>query len=94
MNGDITKIPVQYCMTVHQFGAASSPGCTNSGVKKTATDNECEFGSDAANFIRKDFYIDKGLKSIAIVSEATSLIENTAPKGECSFINSSLISKK
>ena len=46
-NGDITKTPVQYRMTVHLFGAASSPGCSNFGLKKTATDNECEFGSDA-----------------------------------------------
>ena len=76
-NGDITKTPVQYRMTVHLFGAASSPGCSNFGLKKTATDNECEFGSDAANFIRKDFYVDDGLKSVATVSEATSLIDNT-----------------
>ena len=76
-NGNITKTPVQYRMTVHLFGAASSPGCSNFGLKKTATDNECEFGSDAAEFIRKDFYVDDGLKSVATVSEATSLIENT-----------------
>lgn len=76
-NGDITKTPVQYCMTVHLFGAASSPGCSNFGLKKTATDNEWEFGSDAAEFIRKDFYVDDGLKSVATVSQATSLIENT-----------------
>ncbi|XP_044172422.1 uncharacterized protein LOC122956801 [Acropora millepora] len=76
-NGDTTKSPVQYRMTVHLFGAASSPGCSNFGLKKTAADNECKFGSDAANFIRKDFYVDDGLKSVATVSEATSLIENT-----------------
>lgn len=76
-NGDITKTPVQYRMTVHLFGAASSPGCSNFGLKKTATDNESEFGSDAAEFIKKDFYVDDGLKSVATVTEATSLIENT-----------------
>lgn len=75
-NGDITKTPVQYRMTVHLFGAAS-PGCSNFGLKKTAIDNECKFGSDAAEFIRKDFFVDNGLKSVATVSEATSLIENT-----------------
>jgi len=42
----------------HLFGAASSPGCSNFGLKKTATDNECEFDSDAAALIRKDFYVD------------------------------------
>ena len=76
-NGDTTRNPVQYRMTVHLFGAASSPGCSNFGLKKAATDNESEFGSDAANFIRNNFYVDDGLKSVATVSEATSLIEKT-----------------
>jgi len=54
-------VPVQYRMTVHLFQAPSSPGCLNFGFKKIATDNECEFGSDTANFIRKDFYVEDGL---------------------------------
>ena len=43
-----------------------------------------EFGSDADNFIRNNFYVDDGLKSVAAVSDATSLIENTqsiCPRG-------------
>ena len=76
-NGDTTRNPVQYRMTVHLFGAASSPGCSNFGLKKAATDNEGKFGSDAANFIRNNVYVDDGLKSVASVSEATLLIEDT-----------------
>ena len=76
-NGDTTRNPVQYRMTVHLFGAASSPGCSNFGLKKAATDNEGKFGSGTANFIRNNFYVDDGLKSVASVSEATSLIKNT-----------------
>ena len=77
-NGDTTKSPVQYHMTVNLFRPASSPGCSNFGLKRTATDNECKFGSDAANFISfKDFQVDDGLNSVATVSEATSLIQNT-----------------
>ena len=55
---------MQYRMTVNLFGAASSPGCSNFGLKKAATDNESEFVSDAANFIRNNFYVDDGLKSV------------------------------
>lgn len=61
-------------MTVHLFEALSSPGCSNFGLKKTATDNE--FDSEV-NFIRKDFCVDDGLMSVATVSKVTSLIENT-----------------
>ena len=70
-NGDTTKKPV------HLFGAASSPGCSNFGLKRAANDYESEFGSDAANFIRNDFYVDDGLKSVATIPEAVSLIQNT-----------------
>ena len=76
-NGDTTKKPVEFRMTVHLFGAASSPGCSNFGLKRAANDYESEFGSDAANFIRNDFYVDDGLKSVATIPEAVSLIQNT-----------------
>ena len=77
-DGDTTKSPVQYRITVNLFRPTSSPGCSNFGLKTTATYNECKFGSDAANFISfKDFHVDNGLKSVATISEATSLIENT-----------------
>ena len=76
-NGDTSKNPIEYRMTVHLFGAASSPGCANFGLKKAANDHESEFGTEAATFIRKNFYVDDGLKSVATVSEAVSLIQNT-----------------
>nr|XP_054760909.1 uncharacterized protein LOC129267199 [Lytechinus pictus] len=49
-------------MKVHLFGATSSPGCANYGFKKAADDGEAEFGSDAASYIRDDFYVDDGLQ--------------------------------
>ena len=45
-------------MTVHLFGATSSPGCANFALKSTANDFEEEFGASAANFVRKDFYVE------------------------------------
>ena len=72
--GDTSKDPVEYRMTVHLFGATSSPGCANFALKKAAEDSESELGSAAAQFISRDFYVDDGLKSCATVSEAKDLI--------------------
>lgn len=76
-NGDISRSPIEYRMTVHLFGAASSPGCANFGLKRAADDYESECGTEAADFIRKNFYVDDGLKSVATVADAVSLIQNT-----------------
>ena len=63
-------------MKVHLFGAASSPGCANFAFKRVANDGEKEFGSEAADFMRKDFYVDDGLKSVKCVDTAINLIKN------------------
>ncbi len=76
-NGDTTKPPVEFRMTVHLFGAGSSPGCANYGLKQIANDYEKEFGKEAANFVKDDFYVDDGLKSVPTVSDAISLIKET-----------------
>ena len=62
-------------MKVHLFGASSSPGCAKFGFRRAADDGEEEFGTDAAAFIRKDFYVDDGLKSVSTVPEAIQLIK-------------------
>ena len=74
--GDTSKKPQDYRMTVHLFGATSSPGCANYALKRTADDHESEFGSEAAQFVRQDFYVDDGLKSVATADEAVKLIKN------------------
>ena len=63
-NGDSSKDPIESRMTVHLFGATSSPGCANFVLKKTAQDSECKFGSAAADFLRNDFYVDDGLNPV------------------------------
>ena len=75
-NEDYERNPTEYRMNVHLFSASSSPGCANYGLKQTATDNEERFGSDAANFIRQDFYVDDGLKSVSTAERAIKLIAN------------------
>ena len=64
-------------MTFHLFGAISSPGCANFGFKQIAEDYQDEFGLEAAEFIRRDFYVDDGFKSVSNVDEAIGLIDKT-----------------
>ena len=76
-DNDTTKDPCEYRMNVHLFGAASSPGCANFGLKQIANDNEHLYGTEIADFIRKDFYVDDGLKSVSSVDSAVNLIEGS-----------------
>ena len=46
-DGDINREPVECRMTVHLFGATSSPGCANIGLKTAADVYEEEFGNAA-----------------------------------------------
>ena len=76
-DGDPNKPVVEYRMKVHLFGASSSPGCANFGLKKAADDGEEEFGNDATSFIRRDFYVDDGLKSVPTAQKAVDLIKSS-----------------
>ena len=73
---DLSKDPVDCRMTVHLFGATSSPSCANFALKQAANDFEGEYGGEAANFIRNDFYVDDGLKSVSTVTSAIELVNN------------------
>ena len=64
-------------MTRHLFGTASSPGGANFALRKIATEREADFGMDVANFIKRDIYVDDGLKSVSTPQEAVSLINRS-----------------
>ncbi|KAK3735187.1 hypothetical protein QZH41_008718, partial [Actinostola sp. cb2023] len=76
-NGDTSRDPEDYRMTVHLFGATSSPGCSNYGLKKTANDCEEEFGTKVAEFIRNDFYVDDGLKSLPTEEDVITMVQQS-----------------
>lgn len=83
-NGDTNLEPKEYRMKVHLFGAASSPGCANYGMKYLACQNEREYPA-AASFIKKNFYVDDGLISVKNVDAAIKLIQearNVCAKGK------------
>ena len=72
----MSKDPVDYRMNVHLFGATSSPGCANFTLKRTAQDNEEEFGPTTANHLRRNFYVDDGLMSCPTIEEAKLSIKS------------------
>ena len=76
-DGNIDSQPAEFRMTVHLFGAVSSPGCANFALKRTADDFEMLFGSEPAEFVRKDFYVDDRLKSVPSATQASTLITST-----------------
>ena len=55
----------------------SSPAVANFGLHRTAESGCAEFGDEAANFIRRNFYVDDGLFSVPFVQEAVILIKNS-----------------
>ncbi|KAL0172160.1 hypothetical protein M9458_032471, partial [Cirrhinus mrigala] len=83
-NGDTNSEPKEYCMKVHLFGAASSPGCANYGMKYLACQNEREYPA-AASFIKGNFYVDDGLIKVENVDAAIKLVQearNVCAKGK------------
>lgn len=68
---------IEYRMKVHLFGNTSSPAIATCGLRKTALDGEQEYGSDAREFVEKDFYVDDGLKSMSNSEGAIDLLLRT-----------------
>ena len=50
-------------MNVHLFGAVSSPSCSNFALRRAADDAEKVVGSETANVLRKNFYVDDCLRT-------------------------------
>ena len=76
-DSDLTKEPVDHRMTVRLFGGASSPGCSNFALKRTADDHEEEFGTDIADTLRHNFYVDDMLKSVPTDEKAIEVVQGT-----------------
>ena len=76
-DGNLDADPVDMEMCVHSFGAVSSGSCVIFALKRAADDGEVVFGSDAANAVHRNFYVDDHLKSVETVSRAKQLFNAT-----------------
>ncbi|XP_026051006.1 uncharacterized protein LOC113037895 [Carassius auratus] len=71
-NGDTNSALQDYRMKVHLFGAVSSPGCANYGLRYLASEHSQSYPL-AAQFILRDFYVDDGVTSVETVEKAIQL---------------------
>ncbi|XP_067950006.1 uncharacterized protein [Watersipora subatra] len=62
-------------MKVHLFETTSSLGAATYGLRRPASDYS-KISSSAAEFIKKDFYVDDGLNSVETLEQAISLIHD------------------
>jgi hypothetical protein len=70
-DGDLSKPIVDYQMTVHLFGAASSPSVCCFALWKTAKNSICS--PETAQTVERNFYMDDLLKSASSVQDALTL---------------------
>ena len=75
-NGDLEKKAEEYCMTVHLFGAVSSPACADYALKRMADDNEDKYGTKVADTLRRNFYVDDILKSTCTKDQTIKLAKD------------------
>lgn len=74
--GELNKEPITYRMTVHLFGAVSSPSCASFALKQTAKDNEGDFPLEVIETINNNFYVDDCLKSVSCEEKAISMAKD------------------
>lgn len=72
---DKTEKVKVYRMTVHLFGATSSPGCATFRLRYLAQTHQ-DTHPTAADFIQRSLYVDDGLVSVSSEKEAKELIES------------------
>ncbi|KAI2662001.1 Isoleucine--tRNA ligase [Labeo rohita] len=73
-DGNLDSRPSVYRMKVHLFGAASSPGCSNFGLKYLVSQGQGKLSEESIKFIRRSFYVDVGLTSVKSSAEAVHLV--------------------
>ena len=75
---------VECRMTVHTFGATSSPAVATYGLRRIAKDNQ-QKSAEAADFICSNFYVDDGIVSVPNDAAAIKLIHDA--RDLCSTYN-------
>ena len=76
-DGDTTKPPDVFRMTVHLFGASSSPSIASFCLKEVANRFGDKFLSNTVQLIARNFYVDDFLVSVSSVAEGTAITTET-----------------
>ena len=64
-------------MNIHLFGAASSPGVANFCLRQTGESKRQQYGDEAADFLKREYYVDDGLTSVPTVEKAIEIIKKS-----------------
>lgn len=84
--GKLAKEPKEYRMKVHLFGAASSPGCANFGLKYLARQYQVDYPA-ASDCVENNFYVDDRLINVSAVEEAKELIVEAQELCQCAGLS-------
>ncbi len=63
-------------MTVHLFGAVSSPSCACYALRRTAQDNQASFSPAVVETVNRNFYMDDLLKSLPSEEDAVAMAKD------------------
>ncbi|XP_055061254.2 uncharacterized protein [Misgurnus anguillicaudatus] len=74
---DLEKDVIECRMKVHVFGNSPSPAVAIYGLHRAAKEGELMHGTDTYNFVKRDFYVDDGLRSFPTAAEAVDLLRRT-----------------
>nr|VZI26837.1 unnamed protein product [Spirometra erinaceieuropaei] len=69
-NGDLSQPPKEFRMTVHLFGATSSPSCATFALNRAITDSAESYDKDVLEEAKRCFYVDDCLVSVRNENEA------------------------
>ena len=75
-DGDVSKEIIDHKMCLHVFGAVSSGVCSNYALRRTAIENENNYGKDSAETLKNKFYFDDMLKSLENEDKTIRLIKD------------------
>lgn len=72
--GNVKQDLVEYRMTVHLFGAVSSPSCACYALQKTAEENQNNFPAEVIDTVNLNVYMDDCLKSLLSEEQAVEMV--------------------
>ncbi len=78
-DADLTQDIIELRMTVHFFGAFSSPSCACFAPRKTAEDNQHSIDLEVIDTVNKNLYMDDCLKSLPSEEESIQMAKDLPP---------------
>ncbi|XP_051810196.1 uncharacterized protein LOC127535700 [Acanthochromis polyacanthus] len=76
-DNDPAKRTTEYHMTVHAFGNSPSPAVAIYSLRRTALQGQEEYGTEAKQFVLRNFYVDDGLTSFPTDDNAIPVLKKT-----------------